>query len=156
MLRKLTAIVLLGLCVSVNAYSQDEDQIEDLGLEQPGEEAIEEPGNTQVRRIIIPGNQNELVGRYSPTLKAYFDVRWFRYRNQIFPGARLLTQPEANSPLRGIPIHVGDVISRLDDIKVRSYNELERHYAETTVRYVRRANSIRHGVIYIDTDLDTP
>jgi S1-C subfamily serine protease len=73
-----------------------------------------------------------------------------------FPGAKLLSYPDPGSPLRQIGLRPGDIITRLDGVRVTSYAELDRHYANTSVRYVRYPATVRIGTIFIDADLITP
>lgn len=91
---------------------------------------------------------------YSNALRASVIVRSFvRFGNQRFYGAVLASNPDFGSPLRDIGLRQGDIITRLDGIPVQDYQELENHYAETTVRYLRGVNGpIYNGTIYIQTN----
>ena len=92
------------------------------------------------------------AGRYSPSLRAWFVVSqnftlpWYQYQ---FPGARI-TRMQPNSPLQRIGLQPGDVITRLDNMRVACYGELDNHFDWSTVRYIKRGTtSVYNGSVYI-------
>lgn len=129
-----------------------------LGKAAP-EEAPEIIGDSEVP---IPGGmekevavttQSQVNGRpvrelrmmrafYSQTLQASFLINRYRLGPHTFFAARVIGRPESTSPLNRLGLHSGDLITRLDDVRVDNYEELDRHFAETSVRYIR-ANSSR-------------
>ena len=135
--------------------------IEELSEAPQGQEALPAPAGHSARQyqLVVPGGPQQGVqefGQYSNALQASFVLRWFRLGPHVFPGAKLLSYPDQGSPLRQIGLRPGDIITRLDGLRVANYDELERHFADTTVRYVRYPGTIRVGTIYIDADLITP
>jgi hypothetical protein len=135
--------------------------IEELSEAPQGQEALPAPagGSARQYRLLVPGGPPQGVeefGQYSNALQASFVLRWYRLGPHVFPGAKLLSFPDQGSPLRQIGLRPGDIITRLDGLRVSNYAELERHFADTTVRYVRYPGTIRVGTIYIDADLITP
>lgn len=139
--------------------------VRSYGLQHSGDQSLPEAtgtsANVRTFNLSVPGpggamEVRQLTGRFSPTLQAYFRLEWFEWNGLYFPGARLLDYPLPGSPLRSINISPGDIISRLDDLRIYNYEELERHYADTTVRWVTPYGRVRTGTIYIDADLITP
>jgi len=149
---------ILGLAVrELHAQPVEEIVIEDAENIDAGDPAwsAEELPDTNVKtreyRMVLPNGPINVQAYYSDSLRAWFVVRRFRRGNVEFPGARLVSDPEYASPLEVIPIRRGDIITRLDDIRVRTVWELERHYAETSVRWVQRnTGNVRIGMIYIN------
>ena len=83
-----------------------------------------------------------LIGAYfSPRLGAQFAVERVHMGGYSFVAARIVSQPVYGSPLYQLNLNVGDVITRLDGIRVTSSYELERHIQQTKVRFVRAGSS---------------
>ena len=104
---------------------------------------------------MVPQDQSKykmlVGGYYSPVLQCHFTVRTVQFNGYTVRAARLVSNPQWNSPLRSLGLRQGDVIFRLDGVPVTSNYELENHYSWTTVRYSRQGvEQIRNGKIYID------
>lgn len=99
----------------------------------------------QIQKMIVGGS-------YSPTLGAEFRVEnFFLPAFGQFTGVRLVSVPEWNSPLRTLGLQPGDVITRLDGVRVDNLAELENHYNWTQVRYIKTGTQIvRIGNIFIN------
>lgn len=74
---------------------------------------------------------------YSPSLGAKF--YWDRFN---FPGygtqwAACVESLDDDSPLHQAGVRPGDIVTRLDDVRIRSLRELDRHYCWTTIRFFR-------------------
>lgn len=129
----------------------------DGGIEELEPDAAEEPLPVPEGRGRRQVGGGERYAHYSPSLEALFVIRKFRLRDQIFFGARLVEDPDPESPLRALGLRAGDVITRLDGYSLNSYRELDRHFDDTSVRYVRhRSNQVRQGQIFIDAQLEAP
>jgi hypothetical protein len=83
--------------------------------------------------------QYDTIGAYySPSLKAQFRVEeLFLPQYGYFTAVRIVSEPDFDSPLRSAGLTAGDVITRLDGIRVTNLGELERHYDSTLVRYFK-------------------
>ncbi len=93
---------------------------------------------------------------YSHTLRAEFLIQKMRIPGHVFLAARIVSPPEEGSPLHQIGLGVGDVVTRLDGVPVRDVSELDRHYGETFVRYIRQGTTrVRNGVIDLDASEET-
>lgn len=134
--------------------------LEEIGGESPDGEVVPAPTHetrTRTFPTTIGGASAQIIGYYSPSLRGFFAVRWFRRGPFVFPGAKLLGEVDFDSPLNRLGLRSGDIITRLDDRRVRDYDELERHYADTSVRYIRQSTgNVRVGMIYIDAGGLTP
>jgi len=77
------------------------------------------------------------TGKYSYRLQGTFTHRhnFFIPGYAPFPGARVVNL-DPTSPLWQIGVRPGDVISRLDGIRIHDLGELDRHYANTRVRWI--------------------
>ncbi|MCA9047898.1 MAG: hypothetical protein KDA89_04180, partial [Planctomycetaceae bacterium] len=95
---------------------------------------------------------NASQGRFSPTFGTRFVVRTFE--SDVygpFPGALITSEPQPGSPLHQLKLTTGDIITRLDDARVRSAMELEIHARDTSVRFLSKSTGkVQVGVIYID------
>jgi hypothetical protein len=94
---------------------------------------------------------------YSPRLKARFLLQHMSVPGYSFWGARVVDM-DFNSPLRNINLHIGDVVTRLDGVRVsnRRYQQtdpvtgglywaipqMERHYSYTHVRFIRTGTTL--------------
>lgn len=100
----------------------------------------------------------------SDTLEADFLTEWMRITQNgtsyTFWGARI-TSMDPSSPLKALGVRNGDVITRLDGLKISrnmkkvrgiwQLPELERHFGRTEVRYIISGTSrVRIGDIVID------
>jgi S1-C subfamily serine protease len=75
---------------------------------------------------------------YSPTLGAQFRVETlFLPAFGNFTAVRMVSLPDAGSPLNALGLQPGDVITRLDGIRTDNLAELENHYSLTQVRYIK-------------------
>jgi hypothetical protein len=97
-------------------------------------------------------------GSYSPALGAEFRVEnFFLPAFGQFTGVRLVSAPEWNSPLRMLGLQAGDVITRLDGIRVDNLAQLENHYSWTEVRYIKTGTqTVRIGKIFINQNNGGP
>lgn len=111
--------------------------------------SAQNPGATG--KQLVPA-QLPADGQYSPRLKAWFVVRTFQLPGFApFRAVRLTTEPDFDSPLLAIGLRQGDVITRLDGIPVTNFRELENHFDQTTVRFIRQGTSqVQNGTIFID------
>lgn len=88
---------------------------------------------------------------YSPNLRAKFQLKVMDIPGHQFWGARIVSI-QSNSPLRQIGLRVGDVITRLDGIRVSdgrhqhfgpngdtywAIPQMEQHYSITQVRFIK-------------------
>ena len=122
------------------------------------------------QRIAIPGGGGQVRAivsgsYYSPRLKARFVVEQMTIPGHCFLGARIVDM-DFNSPLRQINLHVGDVVTRIDGIRVtngkfrqndfrtgQSYwalPQMEKHYSHAHVRFIRTGT---HLVQQLTVDL---
>jgi len=96
---------------------------------------------------------------YSPRLKARFVLQYMSIPGHSFWGARIVDL-NYDSPLRRIDLKVGDVVTRLDGIRVSTGRfqktdyatgslvwqlpQMEKHYSRTHVRYIRTGRDHAH------------
>jgi hypothetical protein len=105
----------------------------------------------------------DTIGYHSPTLGAVFHTEWMyilQNGQQItFWGARI-TKLNVDSPLHALGVRAGDVITRLDGIRISTgmYSdndvwqlpECERHFGRTEVRYIITGiNAVKIGDIML-------
>jgi hypothetical protein len=111
-------------------------------LSEPAPMGSEAP---QAYRMVVGGS-------YSPSLGAEFRVEnFFLPAFGQFTGVRLVSTPNFNSPLRNLGLQAGDVITRLDGVRVDNLAELENHYSWTQVRYIKTGSqTVRIGNIFIN------
>jgi len=102
----------------------------------------------QIQKMVVGGS-------YSPTLGAEFRVEnFFLPAFGQFTSVRLVSVPEWNSPLRNLGLQPGDVITRLDGVRVDNLAELENHYSWTQVRYIKTGTQIvKIGNIFINQNV---
>ena len=93
-------------------------------------------------------------GSYSASLGAEFRVETFHLPAfGQFTGVRLVSVPDANSPLRTLGLQPGDVITRLDGVRADNLAELENHHSLTQVRYIKTGTqTVRIGNIFINNN----
>jgi hypothetical protein len=90
---------------------------------------------------------------YSPKLGAMFIIQNMKIPGYTFTAARLTSDPLEGSPLNGIGLRKGDVVTRLDNEAVDSLEELERHEKNTLIRYIKTGTTkVQLAKIYIPTD----
>ncbi|MDR1485727.1 MAG: hypothetical protein LBT09_13010 [Planctomycetaceae bacterium] len=95
----------------------------------------------------LPSKNNDY---YSPKLGANFVIQNMQIPGYTFKAARLTSNPVAGSPLNVIGLVNGDVITRLDNESVDSINVLEKHEANTVIRYIKTGTTkVLLGKIYI-------
>jgi S1-C subfamily serine protease len=88
-------------------------------------------------RDVINPNTGAVEGYYSVRLQGHFQIRNLyvpQYGN--FRAARI-TSLSQSSPLRDIGLRSGDVITRLDGVRVDNLRELDCHAYNTSVRFIR-------------------
>ncbi len=93
-------------------------------------------------------NSNQPIGYYSPRLKAQLLLERVSIPGYTFWGARIVyLQPD--SPLRALNLNAGDMITRLDGIRIDrnkywiplagggywALPQIERHFGNTTIRH---------------------
>ena len=92
-------------------------------------------------------------GTYSPKLGASFRIESMQIPGYRFMAARLTSDPLPDSPLHGIGLRKGDVVTRLDDSPADTFAELERHERNTLVRYIKTGTTkVLLANVYIPTD----
>jgi len=85
----------------------------------------------------IDPNTGTIQGYYSVRLQGHFQIRDFfvpQYGN--FCAVRIASLDQS-SPLRQIGLRSGDVITRLDGVRIDNLSELDRHAYDTAVRFIR-------------------
>lgn len=100
-----------------------------------------------------PPSAYQTIGAYySPALKAQFRIeQFFLPAYGTFVAARMVSEPDFDSPLRGAGLAAGDVITRLDGVRVTNLGELERHFDSTVVRFIKTGTTFpRDAHIFID------
>lgn len=96
-----------------------------------------QPGVPAQQLVIDPTQPNQLA-YFSPRLGARFLIEQTSLPQfGMFWGARIVSEPAVNSPLRQLGLSEGDLLTRLDGLPVVSTLELERHILETGVRFIR-------------------
>ena len=104
------------------------------------------------RQVAVPSST---AGSYSPKLGASFRIENMQIPGYKFTAARLMSDPVAGSPLYGIGLRTGDVLTRLDNNPADSLAELERHERNTTIRYIKTGTTkVLQTTIYIPTDTE--
>ncbi|GHT26116.1 hypothetical protein FACS18942_02930 [Planctomycetales bacterium] len=87
---------------------------------------------------------------YVPSLGAAFVIQKMQIPGYKFTAARLITDPSSGSPLLELGLERGDVITRLDDEQVVSFDALRSHEKTTLVRYIKAGTvKVKLGKIYI-------
>ena len=90
---------------------------------------------------------------YSPKLGASFRIENMQIPGYQFTAARLMSDPTEGSPLHGLGLRKGDVITRLDDSPADTLAELERHNKNTLVRYIKTGTTkVLLGTVFIPAD----
>ncbi|MDR2345515.1 MAG: hypothetical protein LBE18_05560 [Planctomycetaceae bacterium] len=96
--------------------------------------------------VLVPSTNDY----YSPKLGATFVIQNMQIPGYNFTAARLTSEPVAGSPLNSIGLAKGDVITRLDNESVTSLDVLEKHEANTVIRYIKTGTTkVLLGKIYI-------
>ena len=78
-----------------------------------------------------------LARTYSRTLGGRFYLDTFGLPGHGRQSAVCVITLDSDSPLHAAGVRPGDIITRLDNIRVTSLGRLERHYCWTTIRYFR-------------------
>ena len=115
---------------------------------------------------LIPGQQTYQIAAgsyYSPRLRARFLLQYMSIPGFSFWGARIVDL-NFDSPLRQLNLQVGDVVTRLDGIRVSNGRyqahdhqtgtmywilpQMEKHYGHTHVRFIRTGTTFvqQHAV----------
>ncbi|MDR2762022.1 MAG: hypothetical protein LBB88_05425 [Planctomycetaceae bacterium] len=96
---------------------------------------------------VVVQNNNDY---YSTKLGAAFVIQNMQIPGYTFTAARLTSDPIIGSPLNAIGLTKGDVITRLDNESVDSIDVLEKHDANTVIRYIKTGTTkVLLGKIYI-------
>ena len=104
------------------------------------------------RQVPVPVNQE---GTYSPKLGASFRIENMQIPGYKFTAARLMSDPLEGSPLHGLGLRKGDVITRLNDKPADTLTELERHERNISIRYIKTGTTkVLLANIYIPTDTE--
>ena len=94
-------------------------------------------------------------GSYSPKFGTSFRIENIQIPGYRFTAARLTSDPLPDSPLHGVGLRKGDVITRLDDSPANTLAELERHEQNTLVRYIKTGTTkVLLANVYIPTDAE--
>ncbi len=105
-----------------------------------------------IEKPVVPAAPDDY---YSPKLGGTFVIQKMQIPGHKFTAARLTSPPVEGSPLDGLGLKKGDVITRLDDEPVDSLAVLERHEKSTAVRYIRTGTTkVLLGKMYIPTDAE--
>lgn len=123
--------------------------------QQPGPHQLAQQGSppqpmqqtTQgMTQRMVPGVRQVANAYRSRKLKANLDLQWMSVPGYTFWGARIVGM-DPDSPLRQANLQLGDVITRLDGVRIsdsKYWNgsywwlpEAERHFGRTEVRLVR-------------------
>jgi hypothetical protein len=94
---------------------------------------VEKPVVVERQVSVVVGAEDS----YSPKLGASFRIENMQIPGYKFTAARLTSDPQPNSPLHGIGLRKGDVITRLNDSPADTLAELERHDNNTLIRYIK-------------------
>lgn len=87
--------------------------------------------------LISPASAYSPASRYSPKLRGTFAIDYFYFPGLGWHLAAVVCSLDDDSPLHEAGVEVGDIITRLDNYRVKDFRELERHYCWTLVRYYR-------------------
>ena len=126
---------------------------------QPAVVVRTQPSPVIVEKQVVVERQVPVVvsadGSYSPKLGASFRIENMQIPGYKFTAARLMSDPLPSSPLYGIGLRKGDVITRLDNNPADSLAELERHEKNTPIRYIKTGTTtVRLANIYIQPGAD--
>ena len=114
-----------------------------LQLQVPSQQRQQQDYVTQV--IVDP-----TVGHFSPRLGARFEIATINQMGYTFQAARLVSTPVPGSPLHQLGLQPGDVITRLDNLRITTCRQLENHHLNTTVRFLRTSGGgFSDGSMYI-------
>ena len=118
------------------------------GIAKP---ALAVPNDGKALKAIAGGSY------YSPRLKARFLLQNMSIPGHSFFGARIVDM-DWNSPLRQINLNIGDVVTRLDGVRVSTGKfqqtdfasgmpfwaipQMEKHYSQTHVRFIRTGTTL--------------
>ena len=104
------------------------------------------------RQVSVPVSTE---GSYSPTLGASFRIENMQIPGYKFTAARLMSDPQPDSPLYGIGLRKGDVITRINDNPADTFAELEQHEKNTLIRYIKTGTTkVLLANIYIPTNAE--
>jgi hypothetical protein len=94
-------------------------------------------------------------GSYSHKLGASFRIENMQIPGYRFTAARLTSDPLPDSPLYGVGLRKGDVITRLNDSPADTLAELERHERNTLIRYIKTGTTkVLLANVYIPTETE--
>ncbi len=77
------------------------------------------------------------VRHYSQSLDAEFYMDRFYFPGSGYQWAACVESVDDDSPLHAVRIRPGDIVTRLDNVRVTNARELDRHYCWTTFRFFR-------------------
>jgi len=127
-------------------------------------EASAQSGRLRHRLVEAPTPQHQIRqvatgSYYSPRLKARFVLQHMSIPGYSFWGARIVDL-DHNSPLRRINLQLGDVVTRVDGIRISDGRfqkfdhytgtsvwqipQMEKHYGRSHVRYIRSGRDHAH------------
>lgn len=134
------------VCIAVGEYSDSSRQAMAQGQAQ---RMIAPPG---------PPTTPQADSYYSPKLKAALRLEWMSIPGFSFWGGRIVGMAP-DSPLHQANLHPGDVITRLDGVKISkgkfwtgqywSLPQIERHYGRSEVRHIRSGQQNANNA-YVD------
>ena len=118
---------------------------------------VRQPSPVIIERPVVVERTVPVVintgGTYSPKLGASFRIENMQIPGYKFTAARLMTDPSPDSPLYGIGLQKGDVITRLNDNPVDTLAELDRHEQNTLIRYIKTGTTkVLLSSVYIPPD----
>lgn len=148
----------LAMAASANAGGKVLKQViapNPQSIDVPGPGGFQGQAPVQVQQLVVDPTQPNQLAYFSRKLGARFLVQQM-YLPQFgnFWAARIVSEPEMNSPLRQLGLEQGDVITRLDGIPVMNTQELERHILDTGVRFIRAGGqNVFKGTMYINPQM---
>ncbi|WP_406694617.1 hypothetical protein V5E97_26480 [Singulisphaera sp. Ch08] len=94
--------------------------------------------------------QQVVGGNYSYRFQVQFTIQLISIPGYDFYAARLTSPPPPGSPFDQIGLAMGDVVVRLDGIPVNNANEMDNHYGQTFVRFIKAGTTwVQNGTVYL-------
>ncbi|AGA27967.1 hypothetical protein [Singulisphaera acidiphila] len=94
--------------------------------------------------------QQVVGGNYSSRFQVQFTIQLISIPGYDFYAARLTSPPPPGSPFDQIGLALGDVVVRLDGIPVTNANEMDNHYGQTFVRFIKAGTTwVQNGTVYL-------
>jgi membrane-associated protease RseP (regulator of RpoE activity) len=114
---------------------------------------VEQPVVVKKTVLFEKTQQQYPADYFSPKLGATFIIQNMTIPGYTFTATRLTSDPIKGSPLDAVGLRKGDVITRLDNEPVNSFEELERHEKTTQMRYIKTGTTkVLLAKIYIPTN----